>query len=251
MSLSHAQLKIGTLQASRGRRYLAPATLPPAVGLAKYDDPLEQYLAEVEQMRKDAGAKARVAEQIRAAMIAHPEKVYQARIAKQPEPKDRVPALEKKRDEVERSFDVSEHAVCTTSDTLQALREDDEVREYGDDLYFAKLEAVASAAEALNALVEDLAEAQYFRSWLYTHKPSRTVEGREHLTSFRRKLAQLTDRTPVTYVSPAAMAQLRAGNAVEDRDGNRLTFEEADALSKRGKLKVSYGQLLPRGAGMA
>jgi hypothetical protein len=51
------------------------------------------------------------------------------------------------------------------------------------------------------------------------------------------------------FVSAAAYRALNQGKDVEDIHGEPLPWEEADGLSHVGKLKVSHGQLLPRGAG--
>jgi hypothetical protein len=46
------------------------------------------------------------------------------------------------------------------------------------------------------------------------------------------------------------MRALRRGEDIEDRDGNPITWEEAQVLGREGRLKVAFGRLNPRGAGL-
>lgn len=252
MPLTRQQKQLGTLPASRDMRYVAPGSLPAPCGHVPYDDLLEQYLAEVEDYRKDSASVARYRQVIGRAKTEHPQLVYEARVRGEKEPTDPVPAAEKKLGEAQRKLDVSEYTMVQTSDKLQDLRDDSQLKAHADGIWNEKLARVAVVAEELDGLLDDLGTALYLRTWLASHKPSKSVQGRAELTAFRRQIDRLKDAgTPNVFVSPKSMKKLQGGEDAEDIQGNPLPFDVADDLSKRGKLIVNPGKPLPRNGGLA
>jgi hypothetical protein len=238
---------IGTLATRRGERYGAPGQLPPPCGFPAYDDLLAHYLAEVEQLRSDVAALDRANQALAKAKAEYPDAVYQARIAGKTEPKDPAPAAEAKLEAAQRAVDISEYTVVQTWANLAEVREGSELHDHALAQYEERLDRIATTANEADSQLDDLAESQYLLQWAGgSHKPSRALDGRSHLTAFRRWLGKRADKQQPRFVSPAAMRALNEGKDVQDIEGRALSWEEADGLSRVGKLKTSYGKLRPR-----
>lgn len=249
MTLSNAQKLSGTLPASKGRRFLAPGTLPVRpTGDDGLDDLLNDYVRQVEQMNIEAAAVARWTRIIEDADEGYAQAVYEANVKGQKKPTDPRPKAREALESTQANHDVIEHGVCETSDRIQDMRDDLALRDLARARWDERLQRVADLGDAMEEALNDLAEALYLRTWLGHHKPTRAIEGRRELAALRRQVAKYQDTEPVRRVSPAAMKALENGEDAEDIDGKPLAFADADALFKRGKLAVNHGKPLPRNA---
>jgi hypothetical protein len=236
---------IGTLQTRRGERYAAPGMLPaPNTRYAPLDELLNQYAAEIAEYKKDEASVERYKQLIEQAKEEHPQLAYEARVKGEKEPTDPVPALTKKLEAADKRLDISEYAVLQTSKRITDMRENDpELRLVAEDIADVTRGYIGGVLlPKLQDHMDQLGEALYLQTWLAGPQPSRVVPGRTELAAFNRQMLKLADKQPVVYVSPKAMQQLLTGEAVETVDGETLTFDRADNLKKRGKLKVSYGR---------
>jgi hypothetical protein len=84
----------------------------------------------------------------------------------------------------------------------------------------------------------EVADLEWCASWAQGRKPSRHLIGSSELGKLEKLIREAADRQPVVYFSQPAFRKLQAGNDAQDVDGNPLTFDNADALFKRRKLKV-------------
>ena len=80
--------------------------------------------------------------------------------------------------------------------------------------------------------------------------PRIKLPGNESLSNLRRGIEAMRPQPPKRYVSPAARKQLELGLDTKDIYGVALSFKEADALHRAGRLVINYGQHGPRGAGL-
>lgn len=102
------------------------------------------------------------------------------------------------------------------------------------------LTAVASADRALSLVASGKGNGKMSMG-------RERIAGGDSLWNLMAGVRSLLPQPDMVYVSPAAMKRLRQGFDVEDKDGKPLSFEQADALFKAGRIRVNYGTLQGRG----
>jgi hypothetical protein len=242
-----------TRRISRGREIIDPASLPLHTGHEQFDAEVRKYLTEIETRTQAEAAVAKAVTHVAEVREEWPRMLHRAKIAGQRTPKDPLPAAEADIEVKQVALEVGDEAVLATGDpddgTLAAIRTSASFQEH------CKLErdkAMAHAKEWVEQgkdLLADLDAARRAHVWAQAGY-AKSVAGRYHdpLLKIEQEIEALESGRETVFVTPLAYSQLQAGQDVEDTKGRKLTWVEADALKRVGRLRVAYGK--PRFGGI-
>jgi hypothetical protein len=235
---------------SGSRRYLDPNKIADdQTGIEEWDGPRSKYGEQVQELAKRRGAHTAARSAIATADRDHKQATITAVRKNEPAPADPLPKLQEKEEKAKRAVEIQEAVVLELSDELATLH-DDLKPQFLAEAEVQRAEAVSALELGVASLQQawnSLADAQWLRQWANgSHKASRSVPGVEHLNKLAQVIEDLADTTEPRSVSASENKKLRAGEDAVDINGEPITYEEADALYRKGKLRVSHGKPLPR-----